>query len=81
LSRQADLESLQQQRLVLLGLGVVRQHHQAAIGGRHAHINHLHRRHLLQPERASAWCLQPMLQGDVQAIHGEDMGFDAFVVW
>ena len=82
---QADLELLQQQFLVRFGFGVARQHDHAAVSGRHVHVNHLHRRHLLHHRAGGqTWCqrAQPLLQGDLQAIRDEgdkDVRLDAFL--
>ena len=82
---QREFQLGEEQLLIGLRLGIAGQDQEAAIGGRHPHIDHLHRGELLQ---CRAWSqtrsegFEPMLQGNLQAIGDEgheDVGLDALI--
>ena len=83
--RQREFQLGQEQFLIGVRLGIAGQDQDTAVGGRHMHIDHLHRGELLQHRargQPRSQGLEPLLQGDLQAIGDEgdeDVGLDAIV--
>jgi len=75
----------QEQLLVGVRLSIAVQDQNPTIGGRHPHIDYLHRDEFLQrraQSQSGSQGLEPIPQGDLQAVGDEgheDVGLDALV--
>ncbi len=85
LGRQGELEALQQDLLVAVGLGIARQDDVAPVGGRQVDVDHLHGLEFFEDGsrgEAGRQGAQAPLEGDLQAVGDEgdkDVGLDAVV--
>ena len=86
LGRQLQLEAVDEEAQVGLGLGEAGKDDLAAVGGGQMHVDHLQGGELLErATRGQAWgeVVQAAGQGDLQAIGeegDEDVGFDTLLV-
>jgi hypothetical protein len=80
-----EVESVEEERLVVVGLGVAGEDDGAAVSGGDLHVEHLHRAHLRESfgwSEARSEGLEPLLERDPEAIGhkaDKDMCLDAVV--